>query len=94
MCEKCVEIDQKIDHYRTLAARILDQATIYGVQKLIAELQAQKAALHPEQSVNHRTTPVASIGDENARCAPAFLRNGAAPCSDAVSNMMSHSISA
>ena len=53
MCEKCVEIDQKIDHYRTLATRILDQATIYGVQKLIAELQAQKAALHPEQSVIH-----------------------------------------
>ena len=38
--------------------------------------------------------PVASIGDENASCAPAFLRNGAAPCNDAVSNMMPHSISA
>ena len=48
MCEKCVEIDRKIDHYRMLAARILDQATIDGLQQLIAELQAQKAALHPQ----------------------------------------------
>jgi hypothetical protein len=30
--------------------------------------------------------PLAFIGDENASCAPAFLRKGAAPCSKIVSN--------
>ena len=30
---------------------------------------------------------VASIGDENARCAPAHSNRGAAPCSDAVSRL-------
>ena len=48
MCEKCAEIDQKMERYRTLAARILDQPTIDGIQKLVAELEAQKVVLHPE----------------------------------------------
>jgi hypothetical protein len=33
---------------------------------------------------------VVLIGDEIPSCAPAFLRNGAAPCSDAVSNNPHH----
>jgi hypothetical protein len=37
---------------------------------------------------------LALIGDANAGCAPAFLRNGAATCSAALSNMIPHSISA
>jgi hypothetical protein len=49
MCEKCDEIDQKIEHYRMLAARISDQATIDGVKKLIADMEARKRALHPKQ---------------------------------------------
>jgi hypothetical protein len=49
MCEKCVEIDSKIEHYRLLASRIADQPTLDGIKQLMERMQAQKAALHPEQ---------------------------------------------
>jgi hypothetical protein len=48
MCEKCVELDEKIEHYRTLSAKIIDQPTLDGIKALIEEKRAQKAALHPE----------------------------------------------
>jgi hypothetical protein len=47
MCEQC--IDTKIEHYRLLARRITDQPAIDGIKQLIERMQAQKAALHPEQ---------------------------------------------
>jgi hypothetical protein len=50
MCEKCVELDEKIEHYRRLSSGITDQATLEGIKKLIGQMQAQKAALHPERS--------------------------------------------
>jgi hypothetical protein len=50
MCEKCVELDGKIEHYRRMSSRITDQLTRDGIQKLIEQMQARKAALHPEQS--------------------------------------------
>jgi hypothetical protein len=50
MCDKCVELDSKIDHYRFLADRITDQLTIDGIKQLIERMQAEKAALHPEQT--------------------------------------------
>ena len=43
------ELDKKIEHYRSLVARVTDQLTNERVAKLIEEMQAQKAALHPEQ---------------------------------------------
>lgn len=49
MCEKCVEIDEKVDRYRSLASRILDSLTIEGIEALIAELLALKEQLHPTQ---------------------------------------------
>jgi hypothetical protein len=30
MCEKCVELDGKIEHYRGIASRIADEAMIRG----------------------------------------------------------------
>ena len=53
MCDKCVEIDEKIRRYQNIARSITDQPTIDGTKRLIADLEAQKAALHPErQGVN------------------------------------------
>ena len=49
MCNKCVEIDKKIEHYRLLASRLTDQPILDGIKELIERMQAQKAALHPDQ---------------------------------------------
>jgi hypothetical protein len=48
MCEKCVEIDKNIERYRRIQRTIVDQVTVDRIKELIAELVAQKAALHPE----------------------------------------------
>jgi hypothetical protein len=48
MCEKCVELDKKIEHYRQLSRWITDQQTIESLGLFIAKLRAEKAALHPE----------------------------------------------
>jgi hypothetical protein len=48
MCEKCKEIDKTIERYRRIQARIADQAFVDRAKELIAELEADKAALHPE----------------------------------------------
>jgi hypothetical protein len=45
-----VEIDKKIERYRNILRSIRDEATVDGAEKLIADLEAQKAALHPERS--------------------------------------------
>jgi hypothetical protein len=50
MCDKCVKIDKTIERYRNILRSINDKKTIDGAEKLIAELEAQKAALHPERS--------------------------------------------
>ncbi len=50
MCEKCIEIDQKIERYRRIQQFILDPYTVDQTKELVAELEAQKAALHPERS--------------------------------------------
>jgi hypothetical protein len=49
MCDKCAELDERIERYRRVSSSINDQLTIDRIKTLIEELQAQKAALHPEQ---------------------------------------------
>jgi hypothetical protein len=49
MCDKCVEIDKKIDHYKSLAAWIIDERTRQAVKTLIEKHEAEKRALHPKQ---------------------------------------------
>jgi hypothetical protein len=49
MCDKCTEIDKQIEHYQKIAFSLNDQLTIDRIKAAIAELEAQKAALHPEQ---------------------------------------------
>lgn len=48
MCEKCIEIEKKIEHYRQIQRSIPDQLTVDRTEELIIELQAQNAALHRE----------------------------------------------
>ena len=49
MCAKCREIDKRIGHLRSLASRLTDRQALDGIAVLIADLEAQKAALHPDQ---------------------------------------------
>jgi hypothetical protein len=46
MCEKCKELDQKIEHYRELSQSATDQPTIDRFKELIRDLYEQKIALH------------------------------------------------
>ena len=48
MCEKCVELDEKIEHYRKMLSRITDTVAVDGIAELIVELLAKKAELHPQ----------------------------------------------
>lgn len=50
MCEKCVEIDKTIENYQQIKRSIMNQLTVDRIKELIAELEAQKAGLHVEQS--------------------------------------------
>jgi hypothetical protein len=49
MCDKCVELDGKIEHYRRLLPMITDQQTIDGIKALIERMETQKTVLHPKQ---------------------------------------------
>jgi hypothetical protein len=49
MCDRCVELDGKIEHYQRMASRITDQAMLDGIKELIERAKVQKAALHPER---------------------------------------------
>ena len=48
MCEKCVELDEKIQHYERIRSAINDQLTVDRIKELVEQMHAQKAALHPE----------------------------------------------
>ena len=49
MCDKCVALDKKIDHYEKMLISIGDRVTVDRLMALVGDLQAQKLALHPEQ---------------------------------------------
>jgi len=49
MCEKCVAIDRKIEHYERLCLSVSDQLTIDRIKALVAEMKAQKAKFHPDE---------------------------------------------
>jgi hypothetical protein len=49
MCEKCVQLDEKIVHYKALSMQITDQPTLDGIAILIGQYEAQKRELHPSK---------------------------------------------
>jgi FAD/FMN-containing dehydrogenase len=50
MCDKCVELDGKIEHYQRLSSTITDQRTLDAIKELTERMRAEKAALHPGQT--------------------------------------------
>ena len=49
MCEQCKEIEARIDRYKRISASVTDPFTLDQIKKLINELVAQKAMLHPNE---------------------------------------------
>ena len=45
MCGKCIELDNKTAHYRRMASQITDQQTLDGIDGLIRQMKAAKAAI-------------------------------------------------
>jgi len=50
MCQQCKAIDKRIEHYREMATHVIDQSMLDGIRLLIAKLESDKKALHPEQT--------------------------------------------
>ena len=50
MCNTCNELDEKIVHYKKIQSAMTDQVTIERIAALVAELEAQKVALHPKDA--------------------------------------------
>jgi hypothetical protein len=48
MCEKCDELDRRIERYRRLSKIITDEVTLAAIAELIARHEARKRELHPE----------------------------------------------
>jgi hypothetical protein len=49
MCEKCRELDDKIERYSRIAQSITDEWTVERIKVLIDELNAEKERLHPKE---------------------------------------------
>ena len=49
MCDKCQELQKKIDRYLRLAFSINDQPTIDQLNQVIKNLEAEKIKLHLDQ---------------------------------------------
>ena len=47
MCDKCAELDKKIEHYRRMLLSIGDQITIERIEALIADLQTTRQPASP-----------------------------------------------
>jgi hypothetical protein len=50
MCEKCIELDDKISHYERLSSMITDEQTLRNLKQAVECLEAKKASLHPERA--------------------------------------------
>lgn len=50
MCEKCVELDLKIERCRRLLALSTDQMTVDGISRLLEGYAAEKHGWHPDWS--------------------------------------------
>jgi hypothetical protein len=48
MCERCVELDDKIAHLKVLVSRVTDTLALDGIAKLVERYETRKRSLHPE----------------------------------------------
>ena len=50
MCDKCIQLDKKIEHYERLALGVADDLTLERIRESVRKMRAQKASLHPAQA--------------------------------------------
>jgi hypothetical protein len=50
MCDKCDDIDLRVDRYRQLAGGVTDKQALESIERLVADLEMQKALLHPKSN--------------------------------------------
>jgi hypothetical protein len=48
MCDKCIELDDKIEHCRKLSGWVVDKPTLEAIDTLITSYRAEKVTLHTE----------------------------------------------
>jgi len=53
MCERCAELDEKIDVYRQLSTWVIDQATRRGIETLVQKYRMDKQVLHAQPLETH-----------------------------------------
>lgn len=46
MCDKCKAIDHKIEQYTRIARGVTDQLTVVRIKAAVAEMTAEKVAMH------------------------------------------------
>jgi hypothetical protein len=49
MCEKCEELDRRIERYRRIASLMTDRLALSSIALLIERYEAQKRELHPKR---------------------------------------------
>jgi hypothetical protein len=54
MCQKCIEVDKTIERFRQVKRSISDQLTVERAHEVIADLEAKKAAFHPDRAAARR----------------------------------------
>ena len=75
MCDKCTELDKKLDRYEELSGWGIDKTALEGIHFLIAKYKAEKKALDP-----HGKAPQLAASFILARNLPRLCRT-AMPCS-------------
>jgi hypothetical protein len=50
MCQRCIELDAKIDEWRRLASEVNDKTALGLIHYEIETAEREKVALHPKQS--------------------------------------------
>jgi hypothetical protein len=46
VCDKCTELDRRIDHLKKMIERLEDPETVEAANEMIAQMEATKATLH------------------------------------------------
>ena len=62
MCERCVELDEKIDVYRQLSAWVIDSETRRGIETLVQKYEVDKKVLHPPRDASLQGRGSPSLG--------------------------------